>query len=202
MSVGTIEVWFEPASTYSYLGVSRAPDIARAANVTVVWRPFLLGPIFQSQGWNDSPFNLLPVKGRYMWRDMERQAARYGIAFRRPSVFPRSSVLASRVALLAAEEGWCEPFARAVLAANFAEDRDIASRDVITEIVASLHQDAARALALADAPETKARLRAQTARAQELGIFGAPTFRAGGEIFWGDDRLEQAVERAVRETHV
>src|SRR5262245_44856770 len=74
-----LAVWFELASTYSYLAVSRAPEAARAAGVTLVWRPFLLGPIFQKQGWNDSPFNVYPAKGRYMWRDMERLAARYGL---------------------------------------------------------------------------------------------------------------------------
>jgi len=197
MTAPAIEVWFELASPYSYLGVSRVEDVARAAGVPIAWRPFLLGPIFQKQGWSDSPFNLYPAKGRYMWRDMERLAARYALAFRRPSVFPRSGVLAARVALVAADEGWCGPFARAAFAASFAHDRDIASRDVLAEIVADLGHDADATLARAESAANKPRLRAQTARAEELGIFGAPTFAVDGEIFWGDDRLEQAVAWAL-----
>src|SRR6185295_4567472 len=117
-----VEIWFELASTYSYLAVSRVEQLARARGVEVVWRPFLLGPIFQRQGWNDSPFNIYPAKGRYMWRDMERLCETYQLPFRRPSVFPRNGLLGARVALLAAGEGWCASFARDVYRANFAED--------------------------------------------------------------------------------
>lgn len=67
-----LEFWFEFASTYSYLAASRIEEVAAGSGVRLRWRPFLLGPIFASQGWGDSPFNLYPLKGRYMWRDMER----------------------------------------------------------------------------------------------------------------------------------
>jgi 2-hydroxychromene-2-carboxylate isomerase len=189
----TLEVWFEFASTYSYPAIARVEDVARAAGVDPTWRPFLLGPIFQSQGWSDSPFNLYPAKGRYMWRDLERLAASGGIPFRRPSVFPRNGVLAARVALLAADEGWCGPFARAVYAANFAEDRDIGAREVIGAVLAQLGRDPGDVFARAEEPQRKLRLREQTARAGELGIFGAPSFVTRGELFWGNDRLEQAL---------
>jgi 2-hydroxychromene-2-carboxylate isomerase len=189
----TVEVWFELASTYSYPAIARVEDLARAAGVDVTWRPFLLGPIFQAQGWNDSPFNLYPAKGRYMWRDMERLTAGYGLPFHRPSVFPRNGVLAARVALVAAEEGWCGPFARAAYAANFAEDRDIGAREVIGAVLAELGRDPGDVFARAEAPQQKARLREQTGRAGELGIFGSPSFVTRGELFWGNDRLEQAL---------
>src|SRR5262245_60867903 len=94
-----IELWFEFASTYSYLAVGRAEEVVRGAGLELHWRPFLLGPIFQAQGWNDSPFNIYPVKGRYMWRDMERQCRAAGLPFQRPTQFPRSGLLAARVAL-------------------------------------------------------------------------------------------------------
>jgi 2-hydroxychromene-2-carboxylate isomerase len=124
---------------------------------------------------------------------MERLTASYGQPFRRPSVFPRNGLLAARVALIAADEGWCGPFARAVYAANFAEDRDIATRDVVGAVLAGLGRDPGDVFARAEAPEMKARLREQSSRAVELGIFGAPSFVTRGELFWGNDRLEQAL---------
>jgi 2-hydroxychromene-2-carboxylate isomerase len=107
-------------------------------------------------------------------------------------------VLATRVALVAADEGWCGPFARAMYRANFGEDRDIASRDVIGQLIGALERDPKTVIERAESPETKARLREQTARAESLGIFGAPTFVTKGELFWGDDRLEQAMAWARR----
>jgi len=192
----SIEVWFDFASTYSYLATARVEDIARAGGVVVLWKPFLLGPIFQKQGWNDSPFNLYPAKGKYMWREMERSCARYGLPFRRPSVFPRSSVRAARVALVGVDEEWCGPFVHAVFQANFAEDRDITSADELAAVLDGLGQPGREVLARAESPEHRPRLREQTARAEALGIFGAPTFVVGDELFWGNDRLEEAIEWA------
>ncbi len=188
-----LECWFEFASTYSYLAVPRVEATARAAGITVAWRPFLLGPIFAAQGWNDSPFNIYEAKGRYMWRDLERRAAHYGLPFQRPSRFPRNGLVAARVALVADGEGWCNAFAPAVYHANFAEDREIGEPAVIAEIVRALGRDADAVLAQAQSPAIKDALREQTAAAQAIGIFGAPTFVAGGELFWGDDRLDDAI---------
>ena len=188
-----MEFWFEFASTYSYPAAMRVEALAKAAAEPIEWRPFLLGPIFKSQGWSDSPFNLLPVKGRYMWRDLERIAAADHIPFRRPSAFPRNGLLPARVACHFATERWLPAFVRAVYSANFGEDRDISSRDVVAACLESAGADAKSALAAADGDDAKARLRAQTERAAELGIFGAPTFIVDGELFWGNDRLEQAL---------
>ncbi len=188
-----MELWFEFASTYSYPAVMRVEALARAAGEPIVWRPFLLGPIFKSQGWNDSPFNVLPVKGRYMWRDLERVTSAAGIPFRRPSTFPRTGLIAARVACRFAEEPWLPAFVRTVYRANFAEDLDISSRDVVADCLVTAGAEAAPALAAAVTDAAKAQLRAQTERAAELGIFGAPTFIVDGELFWGNDRLEQAL---------
>ena len=135
-----LEFWFEFASTYSYLAASRIEEVAEKAGVPMRWRPFLLGPIFASQGWGDSPFNLYPLKGQYMWRDMERLCEKYEIPFRRPSKFPRSGLLAARVACMAAEEPWCPRFVRAVCRANFGEDREISRTETIAEILATVGQ--------------------------------------------------------------
>src|SRR5216117_1962838 len=130
-----IQFWFEFASTYSYPAACRIEDVAGQARIPLEWRPFLLGPVFRSQGWNDSPFNLFPAKGRYMWRDLERLSAKHGLPFRRPSVFPRPSLLAARVACTAAAEPWCGDFVRAVFHANFVDDRDIAGVETVTAIL-------------------------------------------------------------------
>lgn len=187
---GPVEYWFEFASTYSYPATMRVERLAQAAGVTLRWRPFLLGPIFKQQGWADSPFNVLPVKGRYMWRDLARICEGIGVGFRRPTVFPRNGLLAARVACRFADAPWQPAFSRAVYTANFVQDREIAEASVIGELLAELGQDAAAILAQAQAPDSKEMLRLQTEQAAQHGIFGAPNLRVGDELFWGNDRLE------------
>ncbi|HEX4446650.1 MAG TPA: 2-hydroxychromene-2-carboxylate isomerase [Polyangiaceae bacterium] len=194
--MATLDFWFELASTYSYLAVSRIGPIAADARVEVRWRPFALGPIFAAAGWNSSPFELYPAKGRYMWRDVAREAERLGLPLRRPSVFPRNTILAARVAVLGVERPWGRRFVRDVMTANFADDRDIASPAVLDEVLAGLDLDGPAIREEAESPARKAALRAATTEAIELGIFGAPTFMVGGEMFWGNDRLERALEWA------
>ena len=192
------EFWYEFASTYSYLAAMRIEAAAEAAGVALVWRPFLLGPIFAAQGWSSSPFNLYPAKGRYMWRDMEREAARLGLPFYRPGAFPQNGLLAARLALLGADRGWTPAFTRAVYTAEFGEGRDIADRGVIAGILADLSLDPEATLAEAQGDANKLRLRRLNEEAASRGVFGAPTFLAeDGEMFWGNDRLEQALDWAA-----
>ncbi|MGD9659314.1 MAG: 2-hydroxychromene-2-carboxylate isomerase [Methylocystis sp.] len=189
-----LEFWFEFASTYSYITAEEIENKARAAGAEVVWRPFLLGPIFAQQGWRDSPFNLYPAKGDYMWRDVERLCARKGIAWRRPSAFPRNGLLAARIAtaLDAAEK--LPAFVRSVYRANFSFDLDISDPSVLKEILRSLSLDEAAIFSLANDESVKRLLRARTDEANRRGVFGAPSFFAEEELFWGSDRLEQALE--------
>ena len=189
----TVDFFYEFASTYSYIAAMRIAPLANGAGVTLRWRPFLLGPIFKAQGWDTSPFNLYPAKGRYMVRDCERQCADLGLSFRLPEPFPQNSLQAARVALAGLDEGWGEDFSRAVYRAEFAEGRNIGEPAVIADIVQALGHDASAALARAQSDDIKGRLRANTEEAQRRGIFGAPSFIAGGELFWGNDRLEQAL---------
>jgi len=197
-SAPKIEFWYEFASTYSYLAAMRIEATAADAGVAVEWRPFLLGPIFHAQGWDNSPFNIYPTKGRYMVRDMERLAAERGLRFALPKPFPQNSLLAARLALVGAEEGWIAPFTRSVFTAEFANGAQIADRSVLASLLDGLRLDSQRLLSRTEQPEIKDRLKRQTANAQELGIFGAPSFVCGGELFWGDDRLEQALIWAKR----
>ncbi len=191
-----LEFWYEFASTYAYLSAMRIEALAAARGVEVVWRPFLLGPIFAAQGWATSPFNLYPAKGRYMVRDIERIAASRGLVFRLPDPFPMNGLLAARLAVVGARQGWIAPITRAVYLAEFAEGRDISRPDVLADLLHRLDLDAERHLALAEAPEARRELRENTAIARDHGIFGAPSFICpDGELFWGDDRLEMALDR-------
>jgi 2-hydroxychromene-2-carboxylate isomerase len=195
----TLDFWFEFASTYSYPAGMRIAPLAEAAGVSVRWRPFLLGPIFKAQGWANSPFNLYPAKGAYMWRDLARICAALQLPFVRPSVFPQNSLTAARVALVALEEGWGEDFCRAVYAAEFGAGRDIATAEAIADILGGVGREAGAVLQRAQSDAIKARLRAQNEEALRLGIFGAPSFvTADGELFWGNDRLESALAWAGR----
>lgn len=187
-----MEFWFEFASTYSYPAAMRIERLAVEAGVSVRWRAFLLGPIFHEQGWNNSPFNLYPAKGRYMWRDLERICDRDGLPFQRSSVFPRNALLPARIACAFADAPWLPAFVRDTYTASFGDDRDITHADVIADILDALNQPAETIIERAQSPESKLRLREQTAEAQRRGIFGAPTIFIGDEMFWGNDRLEDA----------
>jgi 2-hydroxychromene-2-carboxylate isomerase len=167
--------------------------------VAIDWRPFLLGPIFKAQGWATSPFNLYPAKGRYMVRDIERIAAARGLAFRLPDPFPQNGLLAARLATLGAREGWVAPFTRAVFTAEFADGRDISDPFVLAELLAEIGIAAAPALAAAGEADVKAALREATGAAERAGIFGSPSFVcADGELYWGDDRLCEAIDHTMR----
>jgi 2-hydroxychromene-2-carboxylate isomerase len=193
-----LEFWYEFASTYSYLAAMRIEEAAEAAGVSLVWRPFLLGPIFAAQGWTTSPFNLHPDKGRYMWRDMEREAATLGLPFCRPEPFPQNSLLAARVALVGAEQGWIPAFTKAVFQAEFGRGRNIGDPALLSGILTDLGVDADTVLAEAQTDANKARLRRAGEEAQARGLFGAPSFVADDrEVFWGNDRLERALAWAA-----
>jgi 2-hydroxychromene-2-carboxylate isomerase len=189
-----LQFWFDYASTYSYLSAMRIEHLAAVKNVDVRWRPFLLGPIFKAQGWNSSPFNIYPAKGRYMVRDMERLAEGRGLGFRLPNPFPQMSLKAARTAWALPSEEWIGPFSRLVFTAQFSEGRGIDDAAVLADILVRLGLDPAPIIAASETAETKARLRFETDEAMRLGIFGAPTFiTPDSEIFWGDDRLEAAL---------
>lgn len=194
----SIEFWFDFASTYSYVAALRVEALCEDAGLKVNWKPFLLGPLFTQQlGIRDSPFNAFPVRGRYMWRDIERLCAKYSLPWHRPKAFPRNSVLAARVACVAGDESWGSELVRAVFRANFADDLEIGDASVLADVLDAMGLPSKEILQRAVSPEIKDRLRVHTTEASTLGMFGAPTFLVSGEMFFGQDRLEDAIRWAA-----
>jgi 2-hydroxychromene-2-carboxylate isomerase len=199
-----LEFWYEFASTYSYPAAMRIEGLAAEAGVAVAWRPFMLGPILhEHQGMTDSPFNVVPVKGRYMWRDMERVCTEQGLPLTHPSQFPRHTVLAARCATVGLEAGWTPAFTKAVYQANFVADANIGDEAVLRELLAEVGAAPDAVIAAAQSAEVKSALKDHGEQARARGVFGSPSFiTADGELFWGNDRLEQALEWAVRHREV
>lgn len=195
-----VEFWYDFASTYSYLSAMRIEEMAAEAGVRAVWRPFLLGPIFSAQGWSTSPFNVYPAKGRYMSRDIARIARARRLPFVMPDVFPAHSLMAARMAIGGAICGqtgdWTRRFSKAVFAAEFGEGANIADPALLKRLASGIagNETATAIFQRIGETETKDLLRQQTERAMALGIFGAPSFVTDdGELFWGDDRLSDAL---------
>ncbi|MBK8509347.1 MAG: 2-hydroxychromene-2-carboxylate isomerase [Candidatus Competibacter sp.] len=197
VAAAQIEFWFDFGSNYSHISAMRIERAAAERGVRVIWKPFLLGPIFKTFGWNTSPFVAHRALGDYMWKDMIRQCAKYGVPWRQPSIFPRLSVLPLRVALVGVDQPWIGEYCRRIMRLNFVEDRDIHTPEAVGEILGALGLPAADLIARAQAEPNKLKLRESTDTAQASGVFGAPTFFTRGEMFWGNDRLDDALEFAV-----
>ncbi len=191
-----IEFWFDFASTYSYPCAMRIEKLAQKNNLEVVWRPFLLGPIFNKQGWNDSPFNIYQVKGEYMWKDLQRICNDLGLPLKRPDKFPQNGLLAARIAVTFANEPWIPSFIKAVFSANFEHNEDISSPAVLSDCLVYIGENPERIMSDATNLIAKDLLTRQTNEALTRGIFGSPSFLVNGELFWGNDRLERAIQWA------
>ena len=192
MAANHIDFWFTMGSTYSYLSVSRLADVERSTGVTFRWRPFHLLIILQEM--KHVPFADKPTKSAYMWRDIERRAAMYGIPVKLPVPYPaKQSVVANLVAIVGMRESWGADFVRAAYRRWFQRGEETGSEPNVSESLHDIGQEPKRVLALANSENTKAALTAETDAARELGIFGSPTFTVGRELFWGDDRLADAI---------
>lgn len=188
----SIDFYFFIGSTYSYLSVARAADAAARAGLTLNWSPFSVRTLMREQ--NNSPFAGKPVKQQYMWRDIERRAGRFNIPFHGAPPYPIDpEERANHVATLASTEGWCPEFVQAAYQAWFLEHRDPGATDHLHAIITALGRDADECLAHAESESIMALYKQRTDAARELGIFGSPSFVVGTEVFWGDDRLEDAI---------
>ena len=195
MPSASIDFFFTMGSTYTYLAATRLPEVARASDIRFTWRPFHLLTILNDM--KHVPFADKPAKMSYMWRDIERRAAMHGIPLKVPAPYPaKLSVFANQVALLGMQEGWGEAFVREAYRQWFQLGHETGSEPNVSNALREIGQDPARVLPRAAGDEVKAALAAETERAKALGIFGSPTFVVNGELFWGDDRLEDAISWA------
>ena len=195
-----LKFWFEFASPYSYLSAMRIEQMAASRQVEIEWCPFLLGVIFkQDLGYADSPFNKHPKKYTYLWRDLERLCQeRHLPAITIPDPFPQNAMVAARVACCLKETPQISAFIKAIYCAEFQQGRAI-DLALLEDVLKDLDLDVDATLDAANHPDTKMKLRSLTNEAHELGLFGAPTFTTEkGELFWGDDRLERALEWAAK----
>ena len=186
-----IDFWFSIGSLYTYLTIMRIDRVEDIHDVSFRWRPFNVRAIMIEMGNTPSR---VPKKVEYIWRDLERRSSMYLCDFPKRPPYPLKNFdLANRIAAVAAAEGWCAEYARTTYGLWFGEGQESGSEPNITASLKEIGQDPARVLALAQSEDTGRAFDTATAEARTLGIFGAPTFVTGGEVFWGDDRLEDAV---------
>jgi 2-hydroxychromene-2-carboxylate isomerase len=192
-----LDFYFFYGSIHSYLSVMRIGAIASTAGVDVRWQPFNLREILIEQ--NNTAFTKNEVKMNYFSHDVERRASRHKIPFAGRAPYPADpDLLALRVGLIAAQERWCEDYSRATFHQWFIGRRAPGVDDHVERVLASLDKSPAPIIARAMSAEGERLLKTATDAARKLGIFGAPTFAIGPEIFWGDDRLEDALAFAAR----
>lgn len=187
-----MDSWVSIGSTYSYLSVMRVEDMARAKGVEFRWRPFNVRHVMVTQ--NNVPFRNKPVKAAYMWRDIERRAQGYGMSPKIPAPYPlKGLVLANQVAILGAEEGWVADYMKATYKRWFDHGQPAGEDPNLEESLREIGQDPQRVLSEARSERVERRLQEETEEAMALGVFGSPSFVVNGEVFWGDDRLDDAL---------
>jgi len=189
---GKIDFWFSIGSTYTYLSMMRLADIERAHGISFTWRPFNLRVITSKLG--NRPFVGKPQKLRYMWNDIKRRSQKYGINIKVPAPYPLPELeRANLVAVLGQKEGWCAEYTRATYIRWFQDGLEPGTEKHMKTVLSDLGLEPETVLRNAASDEISAALADSTDEADRLGIFGAPSFVVDKELFWGDDRLEDAV---------
>lgn len=186
----SVEFFFDVGSPAAYLAWTQLPALAAATGARVVFKPMLLGGVFQATG-NASPVSV-PAKGRYVFTDFQRCARRFGVPLQRNPHFPINTLVPMRAAAgvqLTMPER-LDAYLRAVFEAIWVKGLNLNDPAVVAEVWAGAGFDPAALLALANDADTKAALRATTEEAVARGVFGAPTMFVGDEMFFGQDRLD------------
>lgn len=191
-----IDFFYFFGSVYAYLSVMRIGGLAVQAGVAVRWRPFNVRTVMKE---NNVAFRTEALKVPYMWRDVERRSATHGLQFRAP-VWPTDpELLHNLVGTLASAEGWGEAFAVSSFKAWMVDGMALGDHACLQHVLKPLGKDTGETIAQASDPEVAARYARETEVARSFGIFGSPSFVADGEMFWGDDRLEEAIAWAKGE---
>jgi 2-hydroxychromene-2-carboxylate isomerase len=195
-----LDFWFFFGSPYTYMTVARIDDVARRYGVDVRWRPFNLRPILHDVGLPKGPFASFPLKMAYMWNDLERRARKHGIPYKKPTQFPvEPELLATKVAIIGFREDWGKEFTKAAFTDNFVHSKVLGTEENVRSQIECLGLKAQEIVVRARSGETEELLARETAEIRALGAFGSPHFVVGRELFWGDDRLEDAIEYAMAE---
>lgn len=192
MATPTIDFWVSIGSTYSYLSVMRIDDVAKANGIKFRWRPFSVRSIMVEQ--NNIPFRDKPVKMNYMWRDIARRAQKYNLPARLPAPYPLAEFdLANKVAIVGEDKDWGIAYIQAAFRRWFQDGEEAGSEPNLSDSLREAGQRPEAIIQEARSEPIERRYQQATQDAKSLGIFGSPTFVVDGEIFWGDDRLDDAI---------
>lgn len=187
-----IDLWMSVGSTYSFLTVMRMGDIEKKYGVRFDIRPFSVRQIMVEM--DNIPFSTKPLKSDYMWRDIERRASLFGIDVKVPAPYPLPGFdLANQIAILGVQEGWERDYILATYKLWFQKGLPAGQEPNLSKCLKSIGLDPEVVIAGAQSDEIVAAYELATSKARSLGIFGAPSFVSHGEMFWGDDRMEEAV---------
>jgi 2-hydroxychromene-2-carboxylate isomerase len=187
-----IDFWVSIGSTYSYLSIMRLDAVEKESGVRFRWRPFSVRAVMIEQ--KNIPFVGKPIKLAYLWRDIERRGRARGLEPRLPAPYPLKEFdLANRVAIVGADEGWCADYIRAAYRHWFHVSHEPGSEPGLSGALDEIGQSPARVLEAANSEAVAERYRGATEEAKSLGVFGSPTFVVDGEVFWGDDRVDDAI---------
>lgn len=191
----SIEVYFDVGSPASYLAWTQLPALAQRHNANLVWKPMLLGGVFKATG-NQSP-GTIPAKGRYTHMDMQRYAKAYGVTLNFNPYFPINTLMLMRGAVAYLETEWFQDYLNAVFTGLWVKELDMNQPEVVAKVLAAADFDPQDLLAKCNEPAVKDILKHITEEAVERGVFGAPTMFVDGEMFFGQDRLEQVEGRLL-----
>ena len=191
--MSNIDFFFSIGSTYTYLSVTRILEVEKKNQVKFTWKPFSVRAIMKEM--NNIPFPKDKLnKVNYMWRDIERRAEGYGFFSKTPVPYPLSEFdLANQIAILGLEKGWGIDYVRLTYKKWFQEGKEPAIDPSITEVCRELNIDKDEIISQANSKEIINNYNLNTNSARDNKIFGSPSFVVKNEIFWGDDRMEDAI---------
>ena len=190
-----IDFWFSIGSTYTYLSVNRIAEVAKKENLSIIWKPFSVRKIMMDM--DNIPFTppSKKVKSDYMWRDIERRAKFYGFDAKVPAPYPLKEFdLANQIAILGMNEGWGVDYVTVTYKRWFQQGKEPATEPNLSEILNELNLNKDEVNKNANSENIKNQYLQNTENAYKQGVFGSPTFIYNGEVFWGDDRLEDCIK--------
>ena len=190
-----IDFWFSIGSTYTYLSVNRLADVSKKENIKFNWYPFSVRKIMMDM--DNIPFTppSKKIKSDYMWRDIERRAKFYGFYANVPAPYPLKEFdLANQLAILGMNEGWGVKYVTLTYKKWFQEGKEPAIEPNLSEVLNELNLNKDEVIKNSNSANIKDQYLQNTENAYKAGVFGSPTFIYKGEVFWGDDRLEDCIK--------